>query len=62
VLLSIALQVAVVHLPFLQRAFHTVALSPGDWLVCVAVASSVLWVMELKKLLARRRRSTATPS
>ncbi len=61
VLLSVALQVAVVHLPFLQGAFHTVDLSPGDWLLCVAVASSVLWVMELRKLLARRRARARGP-
>jgi Ca2+-transporting ATPase len=51
VLVSVALQVAVVHAPSLQRAFRTVPLAPRDWLVCVAVASSVLWAMELKKLL-----------
>jgi Ca2+-transporting ATPase len=54
-LLSIALQLAVVHAPFLQAAFSTVPLAPRDWLVCVAVASSVVWVVELRKLLARRR-------
>lgn len=54
VLLSLALQIAVVYVPFLQMAFSTVALSPGDWLRCLAVASSVLWVRELQKLLARR--------
>ncbi len=53
VLSSAALQVAVVHLPFLQRAFSTVPLGPRDWLLCVAVASTVLWVGELKKLLTR---------
>ena len=55
VLSSAALQVAVIHLPFLQRAFRTAPLSPGDWLVCVAVASTVLWAMELKKLAMRLR-------
>ncbi len=55
VLASVALQVAVVHLPFLQRAFHTAPLAPGDWLLCVAVASTVLWVVELKKLVTRAR-------
>jgi Ca2+-transporting ATPase len=55
VAVSIALQVAVVHAPFLQRPFRTVALSPRDWLVCVAVGSTVLWAMELKKLVARAR-------
>ena len=47
--LSLALQVAVVYLPFLQQAFGTVALTAGDWLRCVAVASSVLWLRELSK-------------
>jgi P-type Ca2+ transporter type 2C len=30
-----------------------VALSPGDWLLCAAVASSVLWLREASKLLVR---------
>ena len=48
------LQIAVVYLPVLQAAFSTVSLSPGDWLVCAGVASSVLWLRELSKLLVRR--------
>jgi hypothetical protein len=32
VLLSIALQVAVIYTPFLQQTFSTVSLSAGDWL------------------------------
>jgi P-type Ca2+ transporter type 2C len=55
VLASSALQVAVVYAPFLQRAFHTAPLAPRDWLVCVAVASSVLWAMEMKKAVMRPR-------
>jgi Ca2+-transporting ATPase len=53
VLLSLALQVAVVHLPFLQRAFSTVPLTFRDWLVCAAVGSTVLWLVELWKLAGR---------
>jgi P-type Ca2+ transporter type 2C len=53
--LSVALQIAVVYTPFLQRAFRTAPLAPADWLVCAAVASTVLWAMEAKKLLARLR-------
>ena len=49
----VLLQLAVVYLPFLQKAFGTVALAPGDWLACIAVASSVLWLRELSKLLPR---------
>jgi len=29
------------------------SLSVGDWLVCAAVASTVLWVRELSKMIAR---------
>ena len=50
---SIALQVAVVHVPFLQQAFSTVSLSAGDWLRCAAVASSVLWLREASKIATR---------
>jgi Ca2+-transporting ATPase len=50
VLLSCLLQAAVIYLPFLQQAFSTVALSAGDWLRCITVASSVLWLRELSKL------------
>jgi len=53
VLLSLALQVAVIYVPLLQQAFSTVSLGAGDWLRCVAVASSVLWLTELRKMAIR---------
>jgi Ca2+-transporting ATPase len=52
VALSLALHAAVIYTPLLQEAFSTVALSAGDWLLCAAVASSVLWLSELRKLIA----------
>lgn len=52
---ALLLQIAVVYLPFLQQAFSTVSLSASDWLYCVLVASSVLWLRELNKLLTRAR-------
>lgn len=51
---SVALQVAVIYLPGLQQAFSTVPLSLADWLLCAAVASSVLWLRELSKLVFRK--------
>lgn len=57
--LSIALQVAVIYVPFLQSAFSTVSLSLSDWLRCVAVASSVLWLRELGKFITREKRQTS---
>ena len=48
--LVVALQVVVVHVPVMQEAFTTVALTGTQWLVCVAMASVVLWGQELVKL------------
>ncbi|HSO15325.1 MAG TPA: cation-translocating P-type ATPase [Arthrobacter sp.] len=53
VLLAAALQVAVVELPFLQRAFGTASLDSAHWAVCVVMASAVLWFDELRKLALR---------
>jgi Ca2+-transporting ATPase len=52
--LSIVLQVLVLYLPALQRAFGTVPLTGGDWLRCLAAASSVLWLREVGKVVRRR--------
>jgi Ca2+-transporting ATPase len=52
---SIALQVMVVYLPFLQNAFGTTSLNVSDWALCMAVASSVLWMREASKALTRRK-------
>ncbi|MBO1074678.1 cation-translocating P-type ATPase [Roseomonas marmotae] len=54
IVLSVFLQVLVIYTPFLQQAFSTAPLDGGDWLVCITVASSVLWLRELDKL-ARAR-------
>jgi Ca2+-transporting ATPase len=51
--LSLALQAVVIYIPFLQRAFSTVELTPADWLRCAAVASTVLWFRELSKVVTR---------
>jgi Ca2+-transporting ATPase len=51
--ISLVLQLAVLYVPALQRAFNTVPLTAGDWAVAIAVASSALWVSELNKSKAR---------
>ncbi len=53
---SIVLQVLVVYMPVLQRGFGTVGLTTRDWVLCVAVASSVLWLREASKLMTRGMR------
>jgi potassium/sodium efflux P-type ATPase len=57
VAVSIALQVAVVELPFLNRAFGTTPMPASDWIISTALASVVLWGDELRKLLLRRLRA-----
>jgi Ca2+-transporting ATPase len=52
---SLALQLLVVYVPFLQRAFGTIGLRGTDWFLCAAVASSVLWLREVSKLIPRAR-------
>ena len=53
IVLSLLLQVAVVNLEFLNLAFGTVPLSFDQWLLCVAMASVVVWYSELRKLVSR---------
>ncbi len=55
VALSVALQAAVIYVPVLQQAFDTVPMQGSDWLLCTLVASSVLWLRELSKLVRRMR-------
>jgi len=59
VLLSLLLQVAVIYIPFLQQAFSTTSLSAADWLFCLGVASSVLWLRELSKIIGPRSHRVA---
>lgn len=61
--LSALLQVAVVHVRFLGEAFSTAPLSLDQWLVCLAMASAVLWTAEGRKLVLRfvERRSSQRP-
>ena len=49
------LQVAVVHLPLLNDAFDTTPLELAQWLLCLALGSTVLWADELRKVVLRQR-------
>ena len=59
VALSLFTQVLVIYVPFLQAAFHTVALSAFDWLVATTVGATLLVAMELVKLVLRMKRPGA---
>jgi len=54
VLLTFALQLAVVYVPFLQEFFRTVALPPSDLAICLVLSTVVFWRVELKKWLLQR--------
>ena len=60
--LSATLQVAVVELPFLNDAFGTMPLGAEEWLICIGLASVVLWADEAKKLLERPARLATSSS
>ena len=51
----IVLQVGVTHMGFMQRLFDTTSISGAQWLISIAIASSVLWLEELRKTFVRRR-------
>ena len=50
----VLLQVGVSHVGFLQSLFDTTSINFGQWLICIAVASSVLWLEEIRKFFLRR--------
>lgn len=52
-LIVIILQLLAVYAPFLQNILHTTALSPSEWVNIIAIASSVIFVEELRKLAVR---------
>ena len=54
VALSLGLQVAVVHLSWLNEPFGTAPLGVMDWLVACVLALSVIVVSETRKLVLRR--------
>jgi len=54
--LGVGLQLAVVYWAPLGKLFHTIPIPVADLPPLVAAASAVLWVEELRKLVARRLR------
>lgn len=52
--LSLGLQYFVLNVPLLQTAFGVMSLSGRDWLLILAISSSVLWASEILKFFFRR--------
>jgi Ca2+-transporting ATPase len=53
IVLSALLQVAVVHVPLLNSAFGTVPLDAEQWVACIGMASLVLCLGEVRKIVHR---------
>jgi Ca2+-transporting ATPase len=56
VVLTFALQLAVIYWPPLQNVFKTTALSAAELLSCIALSTLVFWAVEVQKALLRWRR------
>ena len=61
VLLTFALQMAVVYVPFLQRAFSTQALTPRQLLISLALSSIVFIAVEITKWVRQRMSAHLAP-
>jgi Ca2+-transporting ATPase len=57
--LSLLATFIVVQFNFMQRIFDTTALDLNQWLVCLALGSIVLWVVEIMKIFRRRAAARA---
>ncbi len=53
VLLTFALQMAVIYVPFLQDIFRTESLTATELLICLGLSSIVFWAIELEKWIKR---------
>jgi Ca2+-transporting ATPase len=56
ILWEVVMLALVVNVPFLQDAFGTTGLSPGDWTILVAAAFTIVPVLELAKRVVNRLR------
>ncbi|MCG6899587.1 MAG: cation-translocating P-type ATPase [Gammaproteobacteria bacterium] len=54
VLLTMALQLAVIYIPALNPIFHTQALPLADLVFCLVLSSTVLFAVEIEKWMVRR--------
>ncbi len=62
VLVSAALQIMVIYLPFFQTAFHTEELTAFDWVRTIVISFSAYLVVEVFKLVRQRRAKRAAPT
>lgn len=58
-LVTVALQVCAVYVPFLQSALHTVALGLTDWLIIIAISLPLFLLTEIWKRISWKRQTSA---
>lgn len=61
VAVSIAMMMAFSYIPFLNVILHTAPLSAADWLLIVAVSSTILIVEEIRKYMERKPGGYTSP-
>ena len=52
-------QILAVYHPLFQKFLHTVPLALSDWLIIIALATSIIWVEEIRKFLWRNQKSSS---
>jgi len=62
VLLSLAITLALIYVPFFQGPFHTYNMSLLDWGIVTLAGSTVLLVVEIAKIFVRRHSQTSLQS
>jgi len=53
-ILVLALQSAIVYIPFMRYTFKTVPLSIYDWMIIIIISSPIILIEEIRKAIARR--------
>lgn len=61
VLVTVALQLMVVYVPFLQRIFEVLPMSGGELAISLVFSTLPFWVIELEKLLVQRSSQSKEP-
>ncbi|MFH1409196.1 MAG: cation-translocating P-type ATPase [Nanoarchaeota archaeon] len=62
VVISLVIQVAVVHIPALQTIFGTVALAGIDWLKIIGISSLGFFMMEISKVFLGKAKRVSQPT
>jgi magnesium-transporting ATPase (P-type) len=60
-LFAVIATIVVTELGLFQRIFATTELAVDQWVACIVVASAIVWIMELQKLVRRRRGAPHQP-